>query len=128
MVPVPDNARFGPVVIDLGVDQQWSPAAKRAHCRQVIWLKQRRVRLLGQFRMPERLGVSDALVQQPGIQVVESFEPQPRREEAFPGKSNLVLDLTLLPTRRGRAGNWIDEIMAAQEQEPKERQANQMAR
>jgi len=77
---LPDNARFGPVVIDLGVDQQWSPAAKRAHCRQAIWpvhpLQQRRVRLLGQFRMPVRLGVSDALVQQPGIQVVESFEPQ----------------------------------------------------
>src|ERR1700733_10582203 len=67
--------------------------------------------------MPVRLGVGDALVQQPRVQLVEGFESQPRREEAFPNQPNLVLDLALLPTRSWRAGNRIDEIMAAHLQE-----------
>src|SRR3984885_1565271 len=67
--------------------------------------------------MPVRLGVGDALVQQPPVQLVEGFEPQPRREEALPDQPNLVLDLALLPTRRWRTGNRIDEIMAAHLQE-----------
>src|SRR6476620_11365995 len=46
--------------------------------------------LLGQFRMPVRLGVGDAPVQQPRVQLVEGFEPQPRCEEALPDKSDLV--------------------------------------
>ena len=54
-------------------------------------------RLFGQFWMPVRLGVGDALVQQPRVQLVEGFEPQPWREEALPDKPNLVLDLALLP-------------------------------
>src|SRR6187401_2003664 len=53
--------------------------------------------LFTQFRMPVRLGVSDALVQQPCVQLVEGFEPQPWREEALPDEPNLVLDLSLLP-------------------------------
>jgi hypothetical protein len=40
--------------------------------------------LFTQFRMPVRLGVGDALVQQPCVQLVEGFEPQPWREEARP--------------------------------------------
>ena len=63
--------------------------------------------------MPVRLGVGDALVQQPRVQLVEGFEPQPRREEALPDKPNLVLDLALLPARRWRAGNRIDQVVAA---------------
>ena len=43
-------------------------------------------RLFGQFRMAMRLGVGDALIQQPGVQLVEGFEPQPRREEALPDR------------------------------------------
>src|SRR5258706_8297253 len=69
--------------------------------------------LFAQFRMPVRLGVGDAFVQQPGIQLVEGFEPQPRCEEAFADKPDLVLDLTLLPARRWRAGDRVDEVMAA---------------
>src|SRR6202035_5251034 len=52
-------------------------------------------RLFGQFWMPVRLGVGDALVQQPGVQLVEGFEPQPWRAEAFPDQPDLVLDLAL---------------------------------
>ena len=54
-------------------------------------------RLFGQFRMPVRLGVGDALVQKPSVQFIEGFEPQPWREEALPDPSDLVLDLALLP-------------------------------
>src|SRR5258705_11150224 len=63
--------------------------------------------------MAVRLGVGNALVQQPGVQLVEGFEPQPWREEALPDKPNLVLDLALLPARRWRAGDRVDEVMAA---------------
>src|SRR3981081_1228676 len=70
-------------------------------------------RLFGQLRMAMRLGVGNAFVQQPCVQLVEGFEPQPWREEAFADKPNLVLDLTLLPARRRRAGDRIDQVMAA---------------
>ena len=70
-------------------------------------------RLFGQFWMPVRLGVGDALVQQPRVQLIEGFEPQPRREEAFTNQPDLVLDLALLPARRWRAGNRIDQVVAA---------------
>jgi hypothetical protein len=50
-----------------------------------------------QFGMAMCLGIGDALVQQPGVQLVECFDPQPRREEALADKPDLVLDLTLLP-------------------------------
>src|SRR4051794_515881 len=41
------------------------------------------------------------------------FLNQPRREEALPDKSDLVLDLALFPARGGRAGDRGDEVMAA---------------
>src|SRR6195256_3120341 len=63
--------------------------------------------------MAVRLGVGNALVQQPGVQLVEGFEPQPWCEEALPDKPNLVLDLALLPARRWRAGNRIYQVVAA---------------
>src|ERR1700761_441349 len=74
-------------------------------------------RLFGQFRMPVRLGVGDAFVQQPRVQLVEGFEPQPWREEAFPDQPDLVLDLALLPTRGWCAGDRIHQVMAAHLQE-----------
>ena len=53
------------------------------------------VRTLG---MGMRLGVGDALIDEPGVQLIVGFDPQPWREEAFADKADLVLDLTLLPT------------------------------
>ena len=70
-------------------------------------------RLFGQFWMTVRLGVDDALVGEPGIQLVVAFEPKPRREEALTHEPDLVLDLTLLPAGRRRAGDRIDQIVAA---------------
>jgi hypothetical protein len=63
------------------------------------------------------LGVGDASIKQPGVQLIEVLEPQPRREEPLTHQPDLVLDLPLLPARRRRAGNWLDQIMAAHLQE-----------
>jgi hypothetical protein len=58
-------------------------------------------------------GVGNAFVQQPGVQLIQGFEPQPWREESFANQPDLVLDLALLPARRRRAGNWVDQVVAA---------------
>jgi len=63
------------------------------------------------------LGVGDAFVGEPGVELVIVFEPQPRREEPLADEPDLVLDLTLLPARRRRAGDGVDEVMAAHLQE-----------
>jgi hypothetical protein len=63
------------------------------------------------------LGVGDASIKQPGVQLIEVLEPQPRREEPLTHQPDLVLDLPLLPARRRRAGNWLDQVMAAHLQE-----------
>jgi hypothetical protein len=55
-------------------------------------------RLIRPFRVRMHLGVSDTFVGQPGVQFVVGFDPQARREETFPDQTNLVLDLTLLPS------------------------------
>src|SRR4051794_15935449 len=60
-----------------------------------------------------RLGIADTFAEQPGVQLVVSLEPQPWREEAFADESDLVLDLTLLPARCGRAGDRFDDVVAA---------------
>src|SRR6202790_5279418 len=74
-------------------------------------------RLFGQLRMAMRPGVGDAFIEQPAIHLVVGLEPQPWREEALTDKPDLVLDLTLLPTRRRRAGDRIDKVMTAHLQE-----------
>ena len=74
-------------------------------------------RLLGQLRMAVRLGVGDAFIGEPVVQLVEALEPQPRREEALSDQPDLILDLPLLPARGRRAGHRIDQVMAAHLQE-----------
>src|SRR5436190_24154819 len=73
--------------------------------------------LLRQLGMAMRLGVGNAPVGEPGVHLAVPFEPQPRREEALADKADLVLDLTLLPTRGRRAGHGIDDLVAAHQQE-----------
>src|SRR2546429_9666912 len=60
-------------------------------------------RMAGQLRMMMRLGVGDALIEQPRIQLVVALEPKPWREEPL-ADPDLVLDLSLLPAGRRRAG------------------------
>ena len=67
--------------------------------------------------MRVRLGVGDAAVEQPGVQLLVARHPQPRREEALAHQPDLVLDLALLPARRRRAGDRLDQVVAAHLQE-----------
>ncbi len=54
-------------------------------------------RLVGLFGMAVRLGIGDAFVHQPGVQLFQALDPQARREEPLAHQPDLVLDLTLLP-------------------------------
>ena len=74
-------------------------------------------RLVRQFGMAMRLDVGNALIEQPGVQLVAGLEPQPRREEALTHEPDLVLDLALLPPGRRRTGDRLDQVMAAHLQE-----------
>jgi hypothetical protein len=67
--------------------------------------------------MMMRLGIADAFVEQPGVQLIVGLEPQPRRKEALAHEGDLVLDLSLLPAGRRRAGNRLDQVVAAHLQE-----------
>src|SRR5579863_839492 len=69
--------------------------------------------LLRQLRMAVYLRIGDAFVEQPVVQLIERFEPQARREEALADQPNLVLDLSLLPTRRRRTSHRINQVMTA---------------
>lgn len=66
-----------------------------------------------QLGMDGVLRVRDAAVLQPGVQLGIALEPQPRREEALADQPDLVLDLTLLPPRVGRACHRFDQVMSA---------------
>src|SRR3954454_22031215 len=57
-----------------------------------------------------------AAVEQPGVQLLVARHSQPRREEPLAHQPDLVLDLPLLPTRRRRAGNRLDQVVAAHPQ------------
>src|SRR5580693_602954 len=95
-------------------------AVEPATIRDEIWpllLEDVPYRLVRPFRMGMHLGVGDTFVGQPGVQLIVGFDPKPRREETFPDQTDLVLDLTLLPTRGRRAGHRINQVMAAHLQE-----------
>ncbi|MNE19711.1 hypothetical protein D3C80_1128020 [compost metagenome] len=69
------------------------------------------------FGMAMNLGIGNAFVEQPDIQLFQAFDPETRREEALSYKTDLVLDLPFLPTGCWRAGYRVHEIMAAHLQE-----------
>jgi hypothetical protein len=60
-----------------------------------------------------RLGISDGLIHQPSIQFLVALHAKPRREEALAHQPDLVLDLPLLPARRRRASDRLDQIVPA---------------
>ena len=70
-----------------------------------------------ELRMSVRFGVSNAFIEQPGVQLIQRLEAQPRGEETFADQPDLVLNLALLPARRWRAGNRVHQIVAAHLQE-----------
>src|SRR5436305_11928639 len=67
--------------------------------------------------MVMRLGVGNAFVEQPSVQFLKVLEPQTRREEPLTDETDLVLDLPLLPSRCRRAGDRLNEVVAAHLQE-----------
>jgi hypothetical protein len=70
-------------------------------------------RLVRNVGVPVRLGIGNAPVLEPGIQLGKGFELRARHEEPPPEHAHLVLDLPLLPARRRCAGNRVDQVMAA---------------
>src|SRR5262245_36205344 len=70
--------------------------------------------------VPDALGVSlnlgegDARVGEPRIEILEALELEARREEVLAHDAHLVLDLTLLPSRRRRASRRLNQMMAHQ--------------
>jgi hypothetical protein len=54
-------------------------------------------RLIASLGMRMRFGVSDALIEQPAVQLLVAPHPDPRGEEALARHTNLVLNLPLLP-------------------------------
>lgn len=60
-----------------------------------------------------RLGVRNALVEQPGIQLRIALAAHARREEAFPHQPDLILDLSLLPSGCRGARHRVDEVVTA---------------
>ena len=63
------------------------------------------LRMLGSF------GVGNALIFQPGIQLSEALYPRLGSEHLVAQVADLVLNLTLLPSRGGRAGHWFDQMV-----------------
>jgi hypothetical protein len=68
--------------------------------------------------MPLRLGVSHALIVQPGIHLGAARETPPRLEQPITQHAHLVLDLALLPTCGRRARRRFNQIVAAHLQKP----------
>src|SRR5271154_3898196 len=59
------------------------------------------------------LCVGDALIFQPGIQLDEALYPRLGPEHLVAQIADLVLDLTLLPSRGWSAGHWFDQMVRA---------------
>ena len=57
------------------------------------------------------LRISDALICQPAIQLGQARYPRLGPEQLIAQIADLVFDLSLLPTRCGRAGNWLNQMM-----------------
>jgi hypothetical protein len=68
-------------------------------------------RALGLFRVLVRLGAANALVEQPGVQLGVTRRSQAWCEQPLANIADLVLHLPLLPPRRRRAGDGLDQMM-----------------
>ena len=62
--------------------------------------------------------ICQATILQPGVQLSVGFKLWSRHKEPSPEYADLVLDLTLLPTRSRRTSNRIDQIVSAHLLEP----------
>jgi len=67
------------------------PAGDR-HQLRAFRLKGLPDRAIGQLGMPVRLGIGNALVEEPSVQLLIARHPQPRREKPLADQPDLVLD------------------------------------
>jgi hypothetical protein len=81
---------------------------------QLQRLRDRHLLVLG---VRVHLRPAPALRFQPAVQFLQAREPQPGLEEPPSDRLDLMLDLTLLPTGRRRAGGWLDHVMIRHHQE-----------
>jgi hypothetical protein len=65
----------------------------------------------------DALGVGDALVGKPGVQLRQALHPRLGAEQLVAQVADLVLDLALLPARRRRARHRLDQVVRAHLQE-----------
>src|SRR4051812_19492149 len=91
--------------------------AEERHQRGALVLKHLPDRALSELGMTGAPGIGDALVRKPAIELVERLHLRAGSEQQVAHGADLVLDLALLPARRRRAGDRIDEVVRAQLQE-----------
>jgi hypothetical protein len=70
-----------------------------------------------ELRVFGSVGVGDALIFQPCIQLGQALHPRLGTEQLVAQIADLVLDLTLLPSRSGGAGDRLDQVVRAHLQE-----------
>ena len=118
------GARIDAVAIVVGHDQAGGAGpdrlldepverAAKLHQARPFLLEHVPDRSILELGMPGSFGVGDALIFQPCIQLGQAFHPRLGSEHLVPQVADLVLDLTLLPARRGRAGYWFDQMVRA---------------
>ena len=118
------GARIDAVAIMIGHDQAGGagphrlldePVERTAQLHQAgaFFLEHVPDRPILELRMFGALGVGDALIFQPRIQLGEALHPRLGPEHLVAQIADLVLDLTLLPSRGRRAGHRLDQMMRA---------------
>ena len=88
------------------------------HQARALFLEDLPDRPVLELRMLCPLGIGDALVFQPAIQLVQAADPRLGPEQLIAQVADLVLDLTLLPTRGRATGHRLDQMVRAHLQEP----------
>lgn len=115
VVAEPDEARLGDRG---GHGMEAVKAADIGHKAGTLGLEGLLDRLVPDLGMAVRPGIGNGLVQQPGVHLVIALKAQARREKPFAHQTNLVLDLTLFPARSPRAGDGVNQVMAAHLRKP----------
>ena len=118
----PGGARIDAVAIVIGHDQAGGAGpdglldepvegAAQLHQARAFFLEYVPDRSILELWMLDALCISDALIFQPRIQLGETLDPRLGPEHLVTQIADLVLDLTLLPTRSGSAGHRFDQMM-----------------
>src|SRR3954452_3523536 len=92
-------------------------ATRIGHERRPLALKGLPDGPIPELGMAMGLGVGDRLVEKPGVQLLVALHPHAWGEEPLAHEPDLVLDLSLLPGRSGRARDRVDQVVAAHLQE-----------